>query len=233
MSIIARSDESYPKAAWSHQLRLNAAGCFEHYCEGGEADEKFSVCHTQPAVADRWYHVAGTANADDKLRLIIDGREEGTPVDIGALRGKLDRYFIGSATGDGARSHAPRTLHPLTLSPRNPRTYPALTPHPALTLHPSALGMVLTVVEYLMYTGMGMWEGGIAEVRLWNTALNEDEVKDNMRKVLLGTERGLVGYWRLNEGPGGMVFDQSSYGNLGPIKGDPSWTANNHPINES
>ena len=93
--------------------------------------------------------------------------------------------------------------------------------------------MVLTVVEYLMYTGMGMWEGGIAEVRLWNTALNEDEVKDNMRKVLLGTERGLVGYWRLNEGPGGMVFDHSSYGNLGPIKGDPSWTANNHPINES
>ena len=98
MSIIARSDESYPTAAWSHQLRINAAGCFEHYCEG---DEKHSVCHTQPAVADRWYHVAGTATADDKLRLIIDGREEGTPVDIGALRPKLDRYFIGSATGDG------------------------------------------------------------------------------------------------------------------------------------
>ena len=75
--------------------------------------------------------------------------------------------------------------------------------------------------------------GGIAELRLWNLALGEDEVKDNMRKVLLGTERGLVGYWRLNEGPGGMVFDHSSYGNLGPIKGDPSWTANNHPINES
>ena len=136
MSIIARSDESYPKAAWSHQLRLNAAGCFEHYCEGGEADEKFSVCHTQPAVAGRWYHVAGTANADDKLRLIIDGREEGTPVDIGALRPKLDRYFIGSATGDGAPTHAPRTLHrslshPLTLSPRNP----ALTPHSPRTPH--------------------------------------------------------------------------------------------------
>ena len=59
------------------------------------------------------------------------------------------------------------------------------------------------------------------------------ERKDNLRKVLLGTERGLVGYWRLNEGPGGMVFDHSSYGNLGPIKGDPAWTANNHPISEA
>ena len=132
MSIIARSDESYPTAAWSHQLRINAAGCFEHYCEG---DEKHSVCHTQPAVADRWYHVAGTATADDKLRLIIDGREEGTPVDIGALRPKLDRYFIGSATGDGAHlpntSLAPLTFHSLTLSPRNHSPLAPLTPHPA------------------------------------------------------------------------------------------------------
>ena len=132
MSIIARSDESYPTAAWSHQLRINAAGCFEHYCEG---DEKHSVCHTQPAVADRWYHVAGTATADDKLRLIIDGREEGTPVDIGALRPKLDRYFIGSATGDGVHlpntSLAPLTFHSLTLSPRNPSPLAPLTPHPA------------------------------------------------------------------------------------------------------
>ena len=59
-------------------------------------------------------------------------QEEGTPVDIGALRQKLDRYFIGSATGDG----------------------------------------------------MGMWEGSVAEVRLWNYAHSEDDIKDNMRKVI-------------------------------------------------
>jgi hypothetical protein len=29
-----------------------------------------------------------------------------------------------------------------------------------------------------------------------------------------------------------MVFDHSNYGNLGPIKGDPQWTAANHPIHE-
>ena len=52
-------------------------------------------------------------------------------------------------------------------------------------------------------------------------------------QVHLGTERGLVGYWRVNEGPGGMVFDHSNYGNLGPVKGDPLWTAANHPITEN
>jgi len=195
MSIIARSDESYPTSAWSHQLRMNAAGCFEHYCEGEGPDEKHSVCHTQPAVADRWYHVAGTATADDKLRLVIDGREEGTPVDIAALRPKLDRYFIGSATGDGAP--APCTSHLSLLSPRNPSP---LTPHPhpshpsplapltPRTPHPPRQAQYVCTYAYIICAGMGMWEGQIAEVRLWNNALNEDEVKDNMRKVLLGTD---------------------------------------------
>ena len=52
------------------------------------------------------------------------------------------------------------------------------------------------------------------------------------RKVLTGTERGLVGYWRINEGPGGMVFDHSSYGNVGPVKGEPQWTAAVVPVHD-
>ena len=31
---------------------------------------------------------------------------------------------------------------------------------------------------------MGMWEGSVAEVRLWNYAQSEDDIKDNMRKVI-------------------------------------------------
>ena len=54
----------------------------------------------------------------------------------------------------------------------------------------------------------------------------EEEIQQDARKVLSGTERGLVGYWRMNEGPGALVFDLSSYANFGPIKGDPRWTAN-------
>ena len=98
----------------------------------------------------------------------------------GALRGKLDRYFIGSETGDG----------------------------------------------------MGRFEGNIAEVRLWNYAQDEGEIKENMRKVTTAPDSRLAGYWRSNEGPGGMVFDHSSHGNLGPIKGSPAWTASTHPVSE-
>ena len=178
MNIVTRSDESYPMAAWSHQLRINAEFKFEHYVE---ADDKYTVAHTVPIEPGRWYHVAGVAVADDEMRLFVNGQEEGNPVHVGALRQKLDRYFIGSATGDG----------------------------------------------------MGYFEGNIAEVRVWNLARTEEEIAGpEMRKVLNGTERGIVGYWRINEGPGSMVFDFSSYNNVGPVKGNPNWTANRVPLAE-
>lgn len=178
MNIVARSDESYPMSAWSHQLRINAHGKLEHYVE---AEDRFVVSHTLSVVPGNWYHVAGVAVGNGEMKLFVDGQEEGSPCDIGPLRPKLDRYFIGSQTGDG----------------------------------------------------MGMFEGVIAEVRVWNVPKTEDEIRDDMRKVLTGTERGLVGYWRINEGPSGMVFDNSSYGNSGPIKGEPSWTAHGVPLAEA
>ena len=178
MNIVTRSDELYPMVAWSHQLRITAEGKFEHYCE---ADDKYCVTHTVPVEPGRWYHVCGTAVADGEMKLYVDGQEEGTPCDIGGLRQRLDRYFVGSASGDG----------------------------------------------------MGYFEGVIAEVRVWNLPKPEEEIQQEKHKVLNGTERGIVGYWRLNEGPGAMVFDFSSYGNVGPIKGEPQWTANMVPLTGS
>ena len=50
MNIVCRSDESYPMATWSHQLRINAEGQFEHYVE---ADEKYTVSHTATVEQNR------------------------------------------------------------------------------------------------------------------------------------------------------------------------------------
>ena len=61
---------------------------------------------------------------------------------------------------------------------------------------------------------------------------DEGEIKENMRKVTTAPDSRLAGYWRINEGPGGMIFDHSSHGNLGPIKGSPAWTASTHPVSE-
>ena len=69
MNIIARSDDTYPMAAWSHQLRINKEGKFEHYLE---SDDKYVVSHTISVNPGQWYHVCGTAVADGEMKLYVE-----------------------------------------------------------------------------------------------------------------------------------------------------------------
>lgn len=57
--------------------------------------------------------------------------------------------------------------------------------------------------------------GMIDEVRIWNRALAQNEIKDNMCLQLNGNESGLVGYWAMDEGVGNTVNDLTSNANHG------------------
>ncbi|MCG3155713.1 MAG: hypothetical protein DKINENOH_02321 [bacterium] len=59
------------------------------------------------------------------------------------------------------------------------------------------------------------FHGIIDEVRIWNVARSAAEIRATMNAELTGSEPGLVGYWRLNEGEGQLVHDQSPSGNHG------------------
>ena len=50
-------------------------------------------------------------------------------------------------------------------------------------------------------------DGALREARLWNIARSPAELLAAKDVPLLGTETGLVGYWRLNEGEGSVVTD--------------------------
>ena len=51
--------------------------------------------------------------------------------------------------------------------------------------------------------------GQIEEVRIWNVALSETQIRDNMYLTLDGTESGLVSYWQFNEGAGTTAADNA------------------------
>ncbi len=51
--------------------------------------------------------------------------------------------------------------------------------------------------------------GLIDEVRIWNHALTLAEIQESMSHELRGTEEGLVGYWKFNEGQGTTAFDSA------------------------
>lgn len=91
--IFVRTDSSGPTTNFSHQLRMNSSGQFEHYAYDGAAQ---SVVGTTVATAGQWYHVVGTAQNGGALRLYVNGVEEGTPDAVGTLWTGGDRYRIGS-----------------------------------------------------------------------------------------------------------------------------------------
>ncbi|MFQ5633569.1 MAG: LamG domain-containing protein [bacterium] len=73
-------------------------------------------------------------------------------------------------------------------------------------------------------------KGRLDEVRIWGFALDEAKLNAQMKANLSGSEEGLVGLWKLNEGKGQIVFDETAnvnHGHLGDINGldnaDPNW----------
>jgi len=97
-SIVVRSDNSGPTMTWSHQIRMNAAGRFEHYFYDGAAK---AVTGQTTAVVNQWYHIAIVAQNGGLARLYVNGAEEGTPVNVGTLWTGGTRWLFGSNSGNG------------------------------------------------------------------------------------------------------------------------------------
>ena len=62
--------------------------------------------------------------------------------------------------------------------------------------------------------------GLIDEVRVWNIARTENQIRSDMNKQLKGDEDGLVGYWKFDAEIEGRVFDSSPNKNDGKLFGN-------------
>ena len=77
------------------------------------------------------------------------------------------------------------------------------------------------------------WEGGIDEVRIWNTARTQAEIQANRNKTLTGNEAGLQAYYKFNEGTGQSINDSAGNNNIflgstnATDSNDPSFAINN------
>jgi hypothetical protein len=100
----------------------------------------------------------------------------------------------------------------------------SLTAQPNLTIGGNA-------VDNRYFTGV------IDEVRAWNVVRSATDITSTMRKRLTGTEPGLVGYWRFDEGSGITAADSSpSKSDAGQVKnngdlfGPINWVASDAPV---
>jgi len=69
------------------------------------------------------------------------------------------------------------------------------------------------------------FNGAIDEVRIWNTARSEAEIKANMYKELAGSESGLVAYYKMSDGSGTSLTDNGDGSYTATLTNGPEWKA--------
>ena len=94
----------------------------------------------------------------------------------------------------------------------------------------NTLGLVVGVENGIGGVANRVFRGDLDDLRLWNIPRAQPEIQGNMHSRLLGSEAGLVGYWRFDEGAGQFANDLTSFqidGQLGDSSsnntGDPEW----------
>ncbi|MBN2778681.1 MAG: LamG domain-containing protein, partial [Bacteroidales bacterium] len=78
-------------------------------------------------------------------------------------------------------------------------------------------------IGYNSNLGSNYFSGKIDEVRVWNTARTEAQIKTNMYKELVGNEAGLMAYYKMNDGSGTSLTDNSTNSNTGTLTNGPEW----------
>ncbi len=83
------------------------------------------------------------------------------------------------------------------------------------------------------WEGDGLLQGKLAEVRLWNVARTQQQIQAHMKRRLVGNEKGLRGYWKLDEGAGISVLDSSGNGVHGTRNSEVLWTDEVLPLSSA
>ena len=95
----------------------------------------------------------------------------------------------------------------------------------------------VTVTPTAYISGWGLnnsyrFGGLIDEVRIWDGERTQAAILQYMHRTLTGTEPGLLGYWRFDEGAGTSANDVSGHGHVGELRNGPTWIISTAPINE-
>ncbi|WP_066424312.1 patatin-like phospholipase family protein [Anabaena sp. 4-3] len=72
--------------------------------------------------------------------------------------------------------------------------------------------------------------GQLAHISVWNYPCSQTEIQTHRAGLIVGNESGLVAYWKLDEGEGKTVKNQTGNSYKGNLRGNPTWDLANIPF---
>eukprot|EP01103_Thecamoeba_quadrilineata_P003799 TRINITY_DN13538_c0_g1_i1.p1 TRINITY_DN13538_c0_g1~~TRINITY_DN13538_c0_g1_i1.p1 ORF type:complete len:359 (-),score=86.57 TRINITY_DN13538_c0_g1_i1:50-1126(-) len=167
--------------------------------------EDHVVVSTSTLNDDRWHHVAATFDGS-ALRIIINGREENSYY--------LPEEDINQTIDKSTRDEEEDEYNDLD------------------GFHIGGFGNTRLNIKKKQKKS-SFFSGTIDEIRIWRVARSQEEIGSRLNHTL-GTEVGLLYYWRLDEGFGSLISSRAAvaYGTLGAgwEPGEPQWIISGAPL---
>ncbi len=87
--------------------------------------------------------------------------------------------------------------------------------------------------NHTLYLATDYWAGSTAysdiridEMRLWSSVRSQSDIQSTMHTQLSGSESGLFAYYKMSDGSGTSLTDNSSHGNTGTLHNETYWVSN-------
>ncbi len=180
-----------------------AGGRVEFGTDRGLTDPSSHTLVANPNVLDgQWRHIAATRDAATGIkRVFVDG-----------LLVATSQAGVSTADLSFPSTSIPNQVEPCGTGPWGPYIVLAAEKHDAdQHLTPNGCMVPPTAFDYPSFNG---W---LDEVRVWNRALEAEEISLVFDKILPDDYPGLQGYWRFEEGAGLLVSDQVANGTSGEL----------------
>ncbi|MBD2438925.1 patatin-like phospholipase family protein [Nostoc sp. FACHB-110] len=67
------------------------------------------------------------------------------------------------------------------------------------------------------------FKGQLANISVWNYPCTQEQIHNHRRGLIAGDEAGLIAYWKLDDGEGSSVKNQTGNSLKGNFRGNPTW----------